>query len=438
MQRRILLLTALALSACAASDHTSDLGVVESLLTPDERRVRLTQIRDAAADAGITNGVILAGIAENETGLAHCWSEATWACQGPASADCAGGPVIAGAGDGPCELLQGGLGMFQFDAGTYEQTLAREGDRVLLVAGNVQAAIDFTTSMVIRSVYVDGVDTREQAIAWMNEVRVDGFHFTEWIQTVTHYYNGCVPGSCSVYDSRFANYSNGARRVYEEMGHEFWYGTPPPPCEAIPAAGRVIDETERSCTLRGGDLRYWREATDAGYGGTLLWTNATDSAAPANYFVWTLRFERAGEYALETYTDAAYALSVTAPYTITHAGGVAELRLDQTEVDGFAPLGTYRFEAGVDYAVRVDDDSGKPVATMTHIVADALRVTPVSAPPGDAAVETDASVIGDASMPPSRGVASGCACGVARTSSAPPLFALGLMLALALLRGSRR
>ena len=30
-----------------------------------------------------------APIGEVETNFAHCWSEATWACQGPASPDCA-------------------------------------------------------------------------------------------------------------------------------------------------------------------------------------------------------------------------------------------------------------------------------------------------------------------------------------------------------------
>ena len=34
-----------------------------------------------------------------------------------------GGPIIAGGADGPCADMQGGLGMFQFDAGTYQQTV---------------------------------------------------------------------------------------------------------------------------------------------------------------------------------------------------------------------------------------------------------------------------------------------------------------------------
>ncbi len=198
------------------------IGSARSMLSAAQRRARAGQIRDAAAARGLEQGWLLAGIADAETGMSHCWSELTWACMGPASDDCGGGPVVAGAGDGPCSLMQGGLGMFQFDAGTYDQTLAREGVRVLNVAGNTDAAVDFVIAMVIRSVYVPGVDNAAQALAWMNGVRIDNDRFMPWIQTVTHYYNGCTPTGCSVYDARFASYSRHARDTYAEMGADFW------------------------------------------------------------------------------------------------------------------------------------------------------------------------------------------------------------------------
>jgi hypothetical protein len=197
-----------------------DYGWVESRLTAAQRRARAAQIRDAASANGITQGWLLAGIADAETNMSHCWSELTWACQGPYSADC-GGPVVAGAGDGPCSLRQGGLGMFQFDAGTFDDTLRREGDRVLSIAGNVAAAVDFTTAMVIRSRYVDGVDTRAQAIDWMNGVRVGNGRWDAWVSTVTHYYNGCAP-TYSCWSSRYAHYRDNASGVYSEMGADFW------------------------------------------------------------------------------------------------------------------------------------------------------------------------------------------------------------------------
>ena len=70
-------------------------------VSPAVRMDRAARIRDTAAEAGMYNAVLLAGIGQVETNFAHCWSEATWACQGPASSSCDGGPVIAGASDGP-------------------------------------------------------------------------------------------------------------------------------------------------------------------------------------------------------------------------------------------------------------------------------------------------------------------------------------------------
>src|SRR5687767_12301366 len=65
-------------------------------LTADERRERAAIIRDTAAAAGMTNAALLAGIGQVETQFAHCYSEATWACEGPSSSSCGGGAVIAG------------------------------------------------------------------------------------------------------------------------------------------------------------------------------------------------------------------------------------------------------------------------------------------------------------------------------------------------------
>jgi len=222
----LLLASSVCMTACAmlpdsADERDDEVGVGISLLTASERRVRAGQIRDAAFASGMTEGYLLAGIADAETSMSHCWSELTWACMGPASADCGGGPVVAGAGDGPCADLQGGLGMFQFDAGTHTQTLQREGDRILSIAGNTQAAVDFVVAMLIRSVYVDGVDDRAQAIAWSNGVRRDNERWDPWIRTVTHYYNGCTP-SASCWNQRYAHYHDNTSAVFDEMGAEFW------------------------------------------------------------------------------------------------------------------------------------------------------------------------------------------------------------------------
>src|SRR5690348_16237288 len=84
------------LGACSAPVNGADLGTVESDLSDAQLRQRSERIRDVAASRGLTNGALLAGIARVETNLAQCWSEATWACQGPHASYC-NGPVIAGA-----------------------------------------------------------------------------------------------------------------------------------------------------------------------------------------------------------------------------------------------------------------------------------------------------------------------------------------------------
>src|SRR4051812_19115876 len=115
------LLVTLVVGGCTAagagdSDDEESGESQASNLTAAARRDRAAHLRDVSASRGITNGWLLAGIGNAETQLSHCWSELTWACKGPVSEDCNGGPVVAGAGDGPCSLKQGGLGMFQFDA----------------------------------------------------------------------------------------------------------------------------------------------------------------------------------------------------------------------------------------------------------------------------------------------------------------------------------
>ena len=128
---------AVLLSGCAA-DLEGDLSAAStqpSNLTLAQRRTRAGLIRDTAARAGLPRaGWLLAGLADAETQMSHCWSELTWACQGPYAADCRG-PVVAGAGDGPCSARQGGLGMFQFDGGDFDATLRREWIARIRAAG---------------------------------------------------------------------------------------------------------------------------------------------------------------------------------------------------------------------------------------------------------------------------------------------------------------
>ena len=226
--------------------------------------------------------------------------------------------------------------------------------------------------MVRRSRYIDGVDTVEEALSWMNEVRPWNELFHPWIQTVTHYYNGCVPERCSVYESRYAGYRDNGNTMLDELGADFWYGASRE-CGPLPAEGGVLEESD-ACFAAGGPARYWRTA-EGGHEGRLLWTNATDNENPANYAVWNLYFVEAGRYRLEAYTDAAWAESRQAGYQVAHAAGTDTVRLDQTAVDGFQEIGVFEFGAGDGHQVRLDDNTGEPNSGETAIVADALRLT---------------------------------------------------------------
>ncbi len=191
---------------------------VESSLTGNQRTARYGTIRDAARTRGVGNAFLLAGIANTETGLAQCWSEATWACQGPNSPDCGGGPVIAGSADGPCGDQQGGLGMFQFDAGTYAQTINRYGQDVLTVDGQIGDSIDYVVNMVKLSAYTTNAETDAKARAWINAFDVsDAALRDQWIKTVLRYYNGCQPG-WSCWAPRYQTYSDGMQTAINEVG----------------------------------------------------------------------------------------------------------------------------------------------------------------------------------------------------------------------------
>jgi FG-GAP-like repeat/Tachylectin len=209
------------LGCALPSDDVTD---HESELSGAARKPRSEAIRDIAASRGLGNGVLLAGIAQVETGLSHCWSEATWACQGPFSSYC-GGPVIAGAGDGPCSAQQGGLGMFQFDGGTYAQTLARDGQGILQLDGNIAHAVDFVAGIVRQE--VAGVNSNADAIAWMNSVPVvqGNARFNQWTAILACRYNGRCSGTSGAQQA--ALYGNATLAALGEFGAGFWQVTAP-------------------------------------------------------------------------------------------------------------------------------------------------------------------------------------------------------------------
>jgi MYXO-CTERM domain-containing protein len=370
-----------------APEAWPDVGI-EVQVSPEVRAERAVIIRDTAALAGLTNAVLIAGIGEVETNFAHCWSEATWACQGPASSSCDGGPVIAGAADGPCADEQGGLGMFQFDSGTYDQTIATYGPEIVTMSGNVEAVVPFLVERAIQS--VEGVNSEEEALAWMNSIPiVDGNPlFEEWLYFVAWRYNGCQ--GCTAQQDK---YRAGTHTLLAEFGAEFWMSSqePPDPCAPVTREGAIIEEDD-DCFDAMGPSEFWR-SEQSGHGGALLWTKTTASENPGNYAIWNLRFEASGSYQLEVYSDGGeFGQSVQAMYEVTAQAGTFEVVIDQSSLDGWIDLGRYDFETGERYRVRLNDNTGEPLEEEplgVKLSADALRVSPLDVDPEEGPPERE-------------------------------------------------
>jgi MYXO-CTERM domain-containing protein len=354
----------LLLAACTAPGSTSQ------ALSAATRHDRLTTIRDISAQMGVYNAALLGGIAVSETGLCHCWSEATWACQGPASPSCSDGPVIAGAADGPCADMQGGLGMFQFDAGTYDQTLAMYGSDILTVEGNTAQAVAFVVAKVNQD--IAGAGDWMSATGWMNSVPLRaGDPVTEqWAHLLACRYNGCCSTSATC-TQRANGYRDNAIDVYNEMGAEFWNTSSR--CAALPADG-VIDQRS-DCYVAAGEPRFWRREA-SGYAGNLEWTLTTNAAAPANFAHWLIRIGHPGHYHVEVNLDGGtFGQSHEAAYQIVHAGVTDTVVVDQTSASDFVPLGDFDFSGDGDEYVMLADNTGEPSSMQTKLLFDAIRVT---------------------------------------------------------------
>lgn len=184
---------------------------------------RCDEIKETAAARGITNPLIIAGIANHETHLVQCLSEWPIHCAGPHSDDC-DGPVLAGSGDGECWTEQGGLGMFQFDAGNYDQTLSQYGDGILDVSGNVDAGIDVIIHKVRVCQHTAALAPTDQAaIDFINRATPGTGDYEAYISSMASCYNGCQPHftSCS-HEGMRNNYKAGVQGLLDALGSEYW------------------------------------------------------------------------------------------------------------------------------------------------------------------------------------------------------------------------
>jgi hypothetical protein len=103
--------------------------------------------------------------------------------------------------------------MFQFDGGTFSQTLARDGRDILTLDGNIRRAVDFVVAIVIQE--VAGVSTRAQALAWMNGITIarGDARFERWVAILACRYNGACGSAAQA-----TRYRDATLRVYSRGG----------------------------------------------------------------------------------------------------------------------------------------------------------------------------------------------------------------------------
>jgi hypothetical protein len=216
----------------ACSNHVNDTAPVgadevlaeESPLSFEQRLAHTDVIKAVSASKGITNALLIAGVANHETNLVHCYEDAPWHCAGPFASTC-GGAVLAGSGDGPCRIQEGGLGMFQLDSGTYSQTIAEHGRRVVEIDGNIDIGADFILYKVEICSMTPLFASRDEVIAWVNSAVPGTPMFETFMDAMASCYNGCSVAVCgrALHDQRMNQYRDAALRLLDEMGRDYWY-----------------------------------------------------------------------------------------------------------------------------------------------------------------------------------------------------------------------
>ncbi|HEX5752975.1 MAG TPA: hypothetical protein VFZ09_42620 [Archangium sp.] len=367
------LLSAMALAACGPLEEEKDfglkdgpreLGQVEAELTVTQQRARADAIKANTAPKGITNPLVYAGVSYQETGLAHCWSEATWACQGPYSSDC-GGPVIAGSGDGACSLQQGGLGMYQLDSGTYSQTLAQHGNGILNVAGNIDKGSNFIIYKVRYCPNTPNFNSDAEVIAWINSATPGTANYETFMAAMAWCYNGCAPGSTSCsHETIKQKYKDSTSYLLNTFGSSYWYGGTTPTTV-------IVDDRSSGFTLQG-PSSYWKEAA-IGYNGHMWWTYVNGTTL-SNSARWTPALSGSGSYTVSVYIPSNYGTTQQARYRIYHNGINDYATVNQNNYyDQWVTLGTYTFAANGTEYVELGDNTGEAASSYRMIGFDAVR-----------------------------------------------------------------
>jgi hypothetical protein len=186
------------------------------------RRDIADAIKARSALRGMTNPLLLAGIAQHETNMTHCVADyyvqkCMQSAGTPASASCHGGSVVIGNADVTCD--DGGMGLFQLDAGKQADTIAKYGADVVEVDGNIDHAFDH----VLADVIACGVATdAASAVTWMNGALHGNADYDRWFTCVARQYNGCRSEKGCDEAKRADQYEQATETVAREFGLTYW------------------------------------------------------------------------------------------------------------------------------------------------------------------------------------------------------------------------
>jgi hypothetical protein len=218
------MIAAAALVGCSADDVTT---ADDDIVGASEDQV-LKGVKAAALSRSLKNGWLLAGIAKVETQLTQCKQPGSAIyCAGPASPECGGGPVAAGAADGACKLSRGGIGLFQLDDGTQAQTIAnykKNGMDILTVKGNAEGAIDLLVGKLKQDACLKGINDEAGAMKFLNSLSLGSADYEKYTGMLAHCYNGWRPGQPGWVKQK-AKYDEGIRYVLKQFP-DAWWSTP--------------------------------------------------------------------------------------------------------------------------------------------------------------------------------------------------------------------
>lgn len=179
-------------------------------------------IKARAALRGLENPLLLAGIANHETNLTHCVADyyvqkCLQSADTPRSASCRGGSVLIGNADATCD--DGGMGLFQLDAGRQADTVATYGADVVELDGNVDHAIAHVLADVVAC---DLASDRATALTWLNGARQGTADYDRWFTCVARQYNGCRAERGCDEAKRADQYRSATESVAREFGLTYW------------------------------------------------------------------------------------------------------------------------------------------------------------------------------------------------------------------------